>query len=114
MNYSNWQDGAVVATTLTQNTAKLHRSSIPTQSKMAMQRKCACGGSGASSVTGECAECGANRLQTKLRIGSSNEPLEQEPDRVADQAMDAAHLTGETREGVGTALCAAVQPEIPF
>ena len=52
-----------------------------------LQRKCACG-SPAASLTGECGECKSRkRLQTKLTIGTSNDPLEQEADRVADQVM---------------------------
>ncbi len=52
-----------------------------------MQRKCACG-SPTSSLTGSCPECGSKkRLQTKLSIGASNDPLEQEADRVADQVL---------------------------
>ena len=54
-----------------------------------MQRKCACGGSAAAS--GKCEACGSNkRLQAKLSIGASNDPLEHEADRVADQVMGAA------------------------
>jgi hypothetical protein len=60
-----------------------------------LQRKCACGGS--TSLTGECADCRKDklletngaRLQRKLTIGASNEPLEQEADRVADQVLAA-------------------------
>jgi hypothetical protein len=52
-----------------------------------LQRKCACGGSVSSSLTGECEECKNKRLQTKLSIGASNDPLEQEADRVADQVL---------------------------
>ena len=55
-----------------------------------LQRKCACGAS-APSLTSECAECKSKkRLQTKLTIGASNDPLEQEADRVADQVMAAS------------------------
>jgi hypothetical protein len=59
-----------------------------------LQRKCACG-SPTSSLTGECAECkNKKRLQTKLAIGASNDPLELEADRVADQVLAApAHST---------------------
>ena len=54
-----------------------------------LQRKCACG-SPTASLTGECAECKSRkRLQTKLAIGASNDPLEQEADRVADQVLAA-------------------------
>jgi hypothetical protein len=67
---------------------------------------------------GECADCGKkkNVLQRKLAIGASNDPLEQEADRVADQVRAASeHLgvssappriqrfTGQMTEGVGTA-----------
>ena len=52
-----------------------------------LQRKCACG-SPASSLTGECAECKSTmRLQAKLAIGASKDPLEQEADRVAEQVL---------------------------
>ncbi|MEO8188259.1 MAG: DUF4157 domain-containing protein [Burkholderiaceae bacterium] len=54
-----------------------------------LQRKCACG-SPTSSLTGECAECiSRKRPQTKLAIGASNDPQEQEADRVADQVLAA-------------------------
>ena len=52
-----------------------------------LQRKCACGGSASSSLSGECAECNKKHLQKKLSIGASNDPLEQEADRVADQVL---------------------------
>jgi hypothetical protein len=55
-----------------------------------IQRKCACG-SRASSQEDECSECRSKkRLLTKLAIGASNDPLEEEADRVADQEL-AAH-----------------------
>jgi hypothetical protein len=54
-----------------------------------LQRKCACGGSALSSLTGECEGYKNKRLQTKLSIGASNDPLEQEADRVADQVLAA-------------------------
>ena len=56
-----------------------------------LQRKCACGGSASasSSLSGECAECGKKKLQRKLSIGASNDPLEQEADRFADQVLAA-------------------------
>lgn len=54
-----------------------------------LQRKCACGSS-TSSLTGECMECTTKkRVQTKLAIGASNDPLEQEADRVANQVVAA-------------------------
>lgn len=61
----------------------LHHSSL------LLQRKCACG-SPASPLTGECPACKSKKLlQTKLAIGASNDPLEQEADRVADQVIAA-------------------------
>ncbi len=51
-----------------------------------LQRKYACGGSAGAS--GGCEACrDKKRLQTKLAIGASNDPLEQEADRVADQVL---------------------------
>lgn len=52
-----------------------------------LQRKCVCGN---HTVTGGgCAECVKKKsgLQYKLRIGTSNDQLEREADRVADQVM---------------------------
>jgi hypothetical protein len=56
---------------------------------LSLQRKCACGGPASSSLTVECEECNSKRLQKKLSIGASNDPLEQEADRVADQVLAA-------------------------
>ena len=54
-----------------------------------LQRQCACG-SPISSLTGECGECKSKKgIQAKLTIGASNDPLEQEADRVADQVLAA-------------------------
>lgn len=52
-----------------------------------LQRQCACGTHTAGS--GECAECSKKKfgLQRKLMIGASNDALELEADRVADQVM---------------------------
>jgi len=54
-----------------------------------LQRKCACGSH--SMAGGECEECAKKKgmLQRKLAIGASNDPLEQEADRVAAQVMSA-------------------------
>ena len=54
-----------------------------------LQRKCVCGNH--TVAGGECAECAKKRsgLQRKLTIGASNDPLEQEADRIADQVMAA-------------------------
>ncbi len=55
-----------------------------------LQRKCSCGSHTVGG--GECEECAKNKggLQRKLTIGASNDPLEQEADRVADQVMAAS------------------------
>lgn len=50
-----------------------------------LQRKCACGNH--TVAGGECAECAKDKhnLQRKLSIGATNDPLELEADRVAQQ-----------------------------
>jgi len=55
---------------------------------LTLQRKCACD-AGASSLTGECAECNEKKLglQTKLRINEPGDVYEQEADRVAEQVL---------------------------
>ncbi|HSQ14363.1 MAG TPA: DUF4157 domain-containing protein, partial [Candidatus Deferrimicrobium sp.] len=54
---------------------------------LVLQRTCACGAPTAS-LTGECMECARKKfLQAKLTIGASNDPLEQEADRVVEQVM---------------------------
>ncbi len=54
-----------------------------------LQRKCVCG-TPTSLLTGSCPECQSKKkIQTKLAIGASNDPLEQEADRVADQVLAA-------------------------
>lgn len=54
-----------------------------------LQRKCACGSS--AGLSGDCEECSKKKsgVQRKFMIGDSNDPLEQEADRVADQVMAA-------------------------
>ena len=93
--------------------------SSSTRAGLLLQRKCACG-SPTASLTGECAQCKTkNFLQAKLTIGASNDPLEKEADRVADQVLAApAHSavsgarprieriqrhTGQATEGKDTA-----------
>lgn len=77
-----------------------------------LQRKCACGN---HTIAGDkCAECTKKimGLQQKLAIGASNDPLEQEADRVAEQVMTASlnptirntlpriqRFTGQSAEG---------------
>ena len=76
----------------------MNKTSVAQQTKTAsflppaqgiLQRKCACGNY--TVAGGECAECAKKKsgLQRKLTIGASNDPLEQEADRVADQVMRA-------------------------
>lgn len=63
------------------------RSFMPVTSGL-VQRKCACGNH--TVAGGECAACEKNKsgLQRKLGIGASNDPLELEADRIADQVME--------------------------
>jgi hypothetical protein len=51
-----------------------------------LRRKCACGGT-ANSLDGECEQCKKKRLQPQLAVGASNDPLEGEAERVADQVV---------------------------
>ena len=53
-----------------------------------LQRKCDCGNH--TVAGGECMECSKKKMQRKLTIGASNDPLEQEADRVADQVLAAS------------------------
>jgi len=59
-----------------------------------LQRKCACGNH--TLASGECSECSKKRrlsLQTKLKIGKSDDIYEQEADQIADQVTaTSAHL----------------------
>lgn len=62
-----------------------------------LRRKCACGASSAS-LTGTCAACqGRSLVPPRLAIGTSHDPLEQEADRVADQALAAPARTAVSR-----------------
>jgi hypothetical protein len=62
-----------------------------------LQRNCACGAQ--SHGNAECTECAKkhNNLQRKLRIGASNDPLEHEADRVADQVLAAPGHVGANK-----------------
>ena len=64
-------------------------TSFTPASQGVLQRQCACGNH--TMGGGQCAECAKNNsgLQRKLAIGASNDPLEQEADRVAGQVMAA-------------------------
>lgn len=85
----------------------MNRTSVAQQTKAVdvlsstqgvLQRKCACGSK--TVAGGECAACAkkTSGLQRKLTIGASNDPLEREADRVADQvmAMPTNSSTGKT------------------
>lgn len=69
--------------------ARAARSPVVTAARL-LQRKCGCGTH--SHGHAECGECASKRggLQRKLAIGASNDPLEAEADRVADQVMTGA------------------------
>jgi len=65
---------------------KVSTTLSPAQSGL-LQRQCACGTHTAGG--GECAECSKKKLQRKLSIGATDDPLELEADRVADQVLAA-------------------------
>jgi hypothetical protein len=52
-----------------------------------LQRKCACGSH--TTASDECADCAKKSLQRQVSIGASNDPMEHEADRIADQVMAA-------------------------
>lgn len=79
---------------MTRETATQTQQQTPTTSLLSrgsiLQRKCeSCGQH--TIAGGECGECAKKKsgLQRKLAIGASNDPLEREADRVADQVMAA-------------------------
>jgi hypothetical protein len=75
------------ATPLQNVAAKSSPVSKQSHAGLLLQRKCACG-SPKSSLTGECEERKDKiRLQAKLTVGASNDPLEQEADQVAEKVM---------------------------
>lgn len=68
----------------------------PDQSRAWLQRKCACGGA-ATGLLETCPDCRRKQglgLQARLEIGASNDPLEVEADRIADQIVGGS--TGHT------------------
>jgi len=79
-----------VLTPQTQNASLTPASLIPPRQGI-LQRKCACGSH--TSMGGQCDKCAAKKgvLQRKLTIGASNDPLEQEADRVADAVVSGNH-----------------------
>lgn len=73
---------------------QVETSNLSSSAQRVLQRKCAC--SNQTVGGGECAECGkkTSSIQRKLTIGASNDSLERETDRVADQVTAAsAHST---------------------
>ncbi len=70
----------------TQNKIPIGKAFSPVQAGL-LQRKCACGNH--AMAGSECEECAKKKagVQRKLAIGASNDSLEQEADRVADQVM---------------------------
>jgi hypothetical protein len=77
------------AATLQSTAAESPFVSLSSHAGLLLQRKCACGGPASTSLSGECDACKNKRFQTKLSIGASNDPLEQEADRIADQVLAA-------------------------
>ena len=69
-----------------QTTAAVRTAAPSAGGTRLLQRKCACGSSNLG-VGNECSECQGTRLQRKLAIGSTSDPLEAEADRVAAQVM---------------------------
>jgi hypothetical protein len=93
-------------------------SPAPNSHRTLLQRKCACG-SATASLTGECPECKRKKLvQTKLAIGASNDPLEQEADRVANQVLAVPAATSRTppviqrSSGVAAVATASAPPSV--
>jgi len=106
---------------MTRRTLAQTQPQVPTSSFLSrgniLQRKCeSCGNHRIAG--GECGDCAQKKsgLQRKLAIGASNDPLEQEADRVADQVMAASassavssappriqRFTGQMTEGLSTA-----------
>lgn len=96
-----------------QSLVPLKAPTNPEIGSVRLHRKCACEETGAT-----CARCTNKKsgLQRKLAIGASNDPLEQEADRVADQVMAAPghsavsaippriqRYVGQTTEGTDSA-----------
>ncbi|MDB5979778.1 MAG: hypothetical protein JWQ69_793 [Pseudomonas sp.] len=93
-----------------------------------LQRKCACGKT-TGSVSGECESCQRDKLigvQTKLRVGASDDPLEQEADGAASRVLsmpsaqfspqgghDFRQLSVHSQAPAGGAFRAASEPAEP-
>jgi Domain of unknown function (DUF4157) len=80
---------------------------------LVLQRKCACGGQAGAS--GECEACSARTgLQASLALGASNDPLEHQADRMAEQVLaggapEAASAAGASLQRAATAGSAAAE-----
>jgi hypothetical protein len=70
-------------------TQKADSASALATSSGFLQRKCECGNG--TVAGGECQGCATMNLQRKLSVGASDDPLELEADRVADQVMAASN-----------------------
>lgn len=65
--------------------AQAQKPAVATAASGALQRNCACGNHSFSG--GECTNCAKKKLQRKLTIGATNDPLELEADLVAEQVL---------------------------
>ncbi|WP_426993402.1 hypothetical protein [Methylomonas sp. CM2] len=80
-----------------------NKVALATQTRPAaglLQRRCACGNH--TPAGGECAACSCKNkpIQRQLAIGASNDPMEREADRVADQVL-ASHSALPTLSAAG-------------
>lgn len=69
---------------MNKSTATAAAKATPTPAAQVFRRQCACGNHTSS---GECENCAKKKVQRKLSIGASNDPLEQEADYVAEQVL---------------------------
>jgi uncharacterized protein DUF4157 len=79
----------LTASQLIVSDAKSQPSINSSHAGLVLQRKCACG-SKTSTLASECECKNKKNLQTKLTIGASNDPLEHEADRIADQVVSSS------------------------
>ena len=71
----------------------MQAKSRPSATEPALQRQCACAST--SSANDACVTCNSGKpLQANLSIGASDDPLEQEADRVAEQVLAAPAAVG--------------------
>lgn len=86
--------------------AQKKETSVQSIPKLALQRKCSCGG--VTKLSGQCDSCKNKELlghQSKLRIGDANDVYEQEADRVADSVME---MPKRTRNNFGSMSIAKI------